>query len=213
MALGTSAAITAGTGAAMGLGQTISGLFGKKKYQDALDNLEVPELTNAFEGIQISTEGSDLMREENQRNSAMLIDAARSGGVRSVMGSLPALSASNNNANREARAYLDNQVQKKNYSIAQDNIRIQNANENRYLGDVQGLNNMIQANRQDIWSGVRGIGASVMYAGRNLESNGLGEMGNIDGANQNMFYNPFMYPFPTRMVDNNYSTSMDGYNV
>lgn len=170
MALGTAAAITTGIGGAMGIGQTISGILGKNKAQKALDNLEVPELNNAFEGISISTEGSDLMREENQRNSAMLIDSAKSGGVRSVMGSLPMLAAQNNNANREARVYLDDQIQRKDYAIAQDDTRIRQMNESRYMGDVQGLNNAIQTNRQDIWSGVRGIGAAAMYAGRNMES-------------------------------------------
>ena len=100
----------------------------------------------------------------------MLIDSARSGGVRSVMGSLPMLSAQNNNNNRQARAYLDDQVQKRDYAIAQDDTRIRQMEESRYMGDVQGLNNAIQTNRQDIWSGVRGIGAAAMYAGMNMES-------------------------------------------
>lgn len=170
MALGTTAAITAGVGGAMGIGQTISGIIGKNKAQKALDNLEVPELTNVFEEISISTEGSDLMKEESQRTSAMLIDAARSGGTRSVMSSVPMIAAQNNNDNREARVYLDDQINKKQYAVAQDEKRIQSIEESRYMGDVTGLNNMIQTNRQDIWSGIRGIGSSMMYAGRNIES-------------------------------------------
>ncbi len=185
MAIGTTAAITAGVGGAMGIGQTIGGIIGKNKAQKALDNLEVPELTNAFEEISISTEGSDLMREENQRTSAMLIDAARAGGTRSVMSSLPMIAAQNNNANREARVYLDDQINKKQYAIAQDEKRIQGMDEARYMGDVQGLNNMIQTNRQDIWSGIRGIGASMMYAGRNMEST---------PSSESSFFDNFQWP-------------------
>lgn len=170
MALGTAAAITAGVSGAMGIGQTISGIIGKNKAQKALDNLEVPELTNAFEGIEISTEGSDLMREENQRTSAMLIDNARAGGVQSVMGSLPKLAAQNNISNSEARAYLDDQVLQKEYAIAEDNAHIRGMNEQRYLGEVSGYGQAMQANRQDIWSGARGIGNSIMYAGRNFNN-------------------------------------------
>ena len=191
MALGTTAAITAGIGGAMGIGQTISGIIGKNKAQKALDNLEVPELTNAFEKISISTEGSDLIKEENQRTSAMLIDAARSGGTRSVMSSLPMIAAQNNNANREARVYLDDQINKKQYAIASDERRIQGVNEARYMGDVQGLNNMIQSNRQDIWSGIRGIGNSVMYAGRNMEASPGSESSYFDNYSWPNFMNSF----------------------
>lgn len=188
MAIGTTAAITAGVGGAMGLGQTISGIIGKNKAQKALDNLEVPELTNAFEEISISTEGSDLIKEENQRTSAMLIDNARAGGVRSVMGSLPMIAAQNNNANREAQVYLDDQINRKQYAVANDERRIQGMNEQRYMGDVMGLNNMIQSNRQDIFSGIRGIGNSMMYAGRNMESS--------PGVDTSYFDN---YPWPNFM--------------
>lgn len=180
---GATTIIAAGS-LALAAGQTAASVFAKKKQQKALENLEVPELDRAFENIQISTEGSDLLKEENQRQSAMLIDAAKDGGVRSVMGSLPVLAAQNNIANREARAYLDDQIIRRDYAQAGDDTRIRQMNENRYMGDVQGLNNAIQASNQDIWSGVRGIGNSIMYAGRNGMFNSTPQVNTVNAGMQ-----------------------------
>lgn len=188
MAMGTAAAITAGVSGAMGIGQTISGIIGKNKAKKALDNLDVPELNNAFEGVSISTEGSDIMREEAQRTSAMLIDNAKAGGVRSAMGNAGRISAINNATNREARAYIDDQIIQKEYAVAEDNARIRGVLENRYQGEVAGLGQAMQANRQDIFSGIRGIGSSIMYAGRNFESNQDG-----GGVNPNSYDPSYMF--------------------
>lgn len=150
----------------LALGQAASGIIGKNKAKKDLRNLEVPELENAFEDIPISTLGSDLIREEAANTTANLIDASRSGGVRSVASSLPKIQAVNNEINQGAMKYLDDQVTERNYNIAQDDMRIRNMVENRYLGDVQGLNNEIQAQNQNIWSGLRGLGNTVAYSQR-----------------------------------------------
>lgn len=150
----------------LALGQAASGIIGKNKAKNDLRNLEVPELENAFEDIPISTLGSDLIREEAANTTANLIDASRSGGVRSVASNLPKIQAVNNEINQGAMKYLDDQVTERNYNIAQDDMRIRNMVENRYLGDVQGLNNEIQAQNQNIWSGLRGLGNTVAYSQR-----------------------------------------------
>lgn len=149
------------------VGQAASGIIGKKKAKNELRDLEVPELTNAFEDIPISRVGSDLIREESARTNASLVDAAQAGGVRSVMSSIPRLVALNNETNQSAMKYLDDQVIDRNYNYARDEQRIRSMTENRYLGDVQGLNNEIQTQNQNIWSGVRGLVNTVGYADRN----------------------------------------------
>ncbi|WNH10024.1 hypothetical protein [Thalassobellus suaedae] len=171
MVVGTTALITGGIMGAASLGQTVSGIIGKNKYQKQLDNLEVPELENAFEDISISTVGSDLMREESARTNASLVDAVRSGGSRSVYSAIPKIASLNTAANQEARKYLDDQVVNRDYAIAQDDVRIRGMEENRYQQELQGLGQAIQSNRQDIWSGVRGIASTGAYMGRNLENN------------------------------------------
>lgn len=180
MAIATTAAITGGVMAAASIGQTISGISGKKKAQRELDNLEVPELENAFKDIEISTMGSDLMREESSRTNASLVDAARYGGTRGLLGAMPKIAGLNNKSNAEARKYLDDQVIDREYAMANDETRIRRLEENRYLGEVQGLGQAIQSNKQDIWSGVRGIASSGAYLGRNMESSPNTQPGESD---------------------------------
>ena len=159
--------IIAGTAMAGGLAQTISGLSDKAKAKKALDSLEAPELDNAFKDIQISTVGSDIMREENARTTSNLIDSAQSGGVRSVMGAVPKIQAFNNNANQETRKYIDDQVINRDYSIANQEGNIQRIEENRYQGELQGLGQMYNVANQQMWSGIQGMSSSMMYGARN----------------------------------------------
>ncbi|MFH4968581.1 hypothetical protein V8G61_10300 [Gaetbulibacter sp. M240] len=147
-------------------GQAVSGMIDKKKAKDELANLETPELDNVFEDIRISTIGSDLIKEEASRTSANTIDAIRSGGARSIIGALPGVVAQNNRINQDSQLYLDDQVNKRQYAVAQDDARIRSMEENRYLGDVQGLNNRIQEGRQNVWSGLRGFLGAAAYAER-----------------------------------------------
>lgn len=160
MAAATSLAIA---GLGMSAIQIGKGISDTNKAKNALDNLEVPDLDNAFEDIQISTIGSDLMREENARTSASAIDSVKSGGVRSVMGSIPQLAAFNNDANKEARAYLDKQVQDRSYAIAQDDTRIRQMEEQRYQGEVQGLGQAMNVGKQNAWNGMRGAFQTIGY--------------------------------------------------
>lgn len=159
------AATTALTAAGLGMSafQTIKGMSDANKAKRDLANLETPDLNNAFENIQISTVGSDLMKEQNAMTSANMIDSARSGGVRSVMGSIPRIMGINNDQNKEARAYLDNQVQQRDYAIAEDDMRLRQMNEQRYMGDVAGLGNAMGVGQQNAFSGLRGGFASIGY--------------------------------------------------
>ncbi len=160
-------AILSGAGMGLSAFQTVKGFIDKGKAQKELDNLEVPELKNAFKDIQISTIGSDLMREENARTSANMVDSVQSGGVRSVMGALPRLVGMNNDMNKEGRAYLDGQVQQRDYAIAQDETRLRQMEEQRYQGEIAGLGNAMGVANQDSWSGMRGIMSSLSYGADN----------------------------------------------
>lgn len=162
MAVATTSIVGFGLSAALATSAHVK----EKKRQKELDNLEIPELDNAFEDIQISTLGSDLIKEENQIATSSAIDAYRSGGTRSVMAGVPQIVAFNNQANQEAGKYLDDQIINRDYNIAQDNQRTRGMVENRYLGEVQGLNNAIQGENQNVWSGLRGVGNSIAFAQR-----------------------------------------------
>ena len=167
------AAVTSAVVGAAGLGmsayQSIDGANRQKKAQRELNNYERQELNNAFENVQISTMGSDLLREENARTSANLVDATQMGGARSIIGGIPRIVGATNDINREAAKMLDDQVQKREYSIAQDNARIEGITENRDISNIAGLSSQVDAGRQDMWSGFGSALSSAAYFGRGLK--------------------------------------------
>lgn len=167
MAAATASAIIGGGMAAY---QTYQGISDSKDAKSALNNYDRQDLegSNAYKGVQINTVGSDIMREENQRTSANTVNALRNMGSRgSAMAS--GVVAENNNAGKESRAYIDGQIQNRDYAIAGDEVNIRNMTEQRENADLAGIGNAIHVGDQNAWSGFRGIGNSAMYAANNVD--------------------------------------------
>lgn len=152
---------------------------GNKQQQQAkrdIANYQRQDLdaSNPYKNLQISTIGSDVMNEQNQINSANSIDAMRNAGSRGIA-MLPSVTAQNNAANQNTRAYLDDQFNKRAYAIAGDQTEIRGMKENRENADLAGLGQQLQTGQQNMWSGIRGVGSSMMYAANNIDWNGDGE--------------------------------------
>lgn len=169
-----SSAIIGGAGLAMSAYQAIDGASRQKKAQRELNNYERQELNNAFEDVQISTMGSDLLREENARTTANLVDATQQGGARTIIGAVPRIVGASNEINREAAKMLDDQVQRKEYAIAGDNARIEGITENRDIANINALSSQVDAGRQDMWSGFGSALSSAAYMGRGMGTNANG---------------------------------------
>src|SRR4051812_36276776 len=107
--MGAASAIGAGLGIAGGLYNTIAGAKEKRAAQNALNNYDRQELTNSFEGAQVSQLGSDNQREDLARNVATSVDALRSGGARTLVGGIGRLNAGANAVNAKIAADLDQQ--------------------------------------------------------------------------------------------------------
>lgn len=148
--------------------QAYQGMKDKQKAEDALANFDRQDLTNAYENVPISTVGSDLIREEAGRTSANIVDAVRNSDSRTVLGGIPKIQSGNNAMNKDAQAYLDDQVIKRNYAIAGDKANMRNIQEGRDNADLAGIGQQLEVGRQDMWSGLRGIGASAMFAANNI---------------------------------------------
>jgi len=125
---------------------------------------ERQDLTNPYADMPISTIGSDLVREETGRATASMVDASRNAGIRGIYGNIPKIVANTNAVNAETRAYLDDQVQKRNYAIAGDETAIRDINESRDTANLAGIGQRMEVGRQDMWSGLRGLGATAMMA-------------------------------------------------
>lgn len=161
------------TTAALSLGmagyQAIEGDKQRKAARRALNDYERQELDNAFKDISISTYGSDLLREENARTSAGLVDAAQQGGSRSIIGAIPKIVAATNEINQEAAKNLDGQVINRDYAIAGDNARIEGITENRDNANIAALSSQEQAGKQDFWNGLMGAGSAISYGAKNID--------------------------------------------
>jgi hypothetical protein len=166
MAAITSAAVAVAGGAF----QAISSAKQAKKAEDALLNLKTPELENIAEGLQVSTMGADLQKEELGRQYATGVDALRSGGIRGVVGGLGSLNAQQNVANRQIGADLDMQQRQIDQIGAQDKARIQGVLENRYQNDVAALSSQYSAGQQGMMQGISGMAQGVASGAQMVQS-------------------------------------------
>lgn len=160
--MGATTAVALG-GMAMSGYQLYQGAQDKKRAERAFNNYNRQDLVNPYENMPVSTFGTDYMREETSRNVASMVDASRNAGARGIYSNIPKLVAYNNDANRETQIMLDDQVQKRNYAIAGDEVAIRGINESRDEANLAGIGNLMEVGRQDMWSGLRGMGASAMY--------------------------------------------------
>jgi hypothetical protein len=166
MAAITSAAVAVAGGAY----QAISSAKQAREAKDALNNLKTPELKNVAEGLQVSTLGSDLQREELGRQYSSGVDALRSGGIRGVIGGLGTLSTQQNLANRQIGADLDAQQKQIDQIRAQDEQRIQGVKEQRYQGDIAALSSQYNAGQQGVMQGISGIAQGVASGAQMIQS-------------------------------------------
>jgi hypothetical protein len=167
MAVATSMAIIGGLGLAKGAYDAYQGNKDQKKHQAELDAYQRQTLENTYKNMQISTIGSDMMREESSRNMATAMNTIGNAGSRAVIGATPKLVAEQNNVNRTIQKDLDDQTQRRNYAIAQDDAQIRGMQEQREYQDLAGIGNAIDTARQDKNMGMNTMlnGAMSMGAG------------------------------------------------
>ena len=164
------AAIT-GTVLAAGMAayQIGSGIKAKNDARRELNKYERQDLKNAFEDVQLSTLGADLLREQTGAQAAQLVDAAQAAGSRGVASSIPKIQTGLNQANQIAAQNLDSQNQRREYAIAGDETRIRGMKENRDIQNINALSSQIQAADQNIQNGILGGMSALMYGARNID--------------------------------------------
>lgn len=160
--------IMAGIGLGTSLFQTLSGGKQYKDAKSAYNSFERQDLNNVNKNIAIPTTGTEIMREEAQRSMAMGVNMLQGAGARGL-GMLPALIGQNNQANRQTQAYADKMILDRDYAIADDEARIRQIQENRDNQELAGIGQQMQTGQQNMWSGIRGIGSSLMYGLSNTD--------------------------------------------
>lgn len=153
-------------GTGLGVYQAIDGAKRKREAMNELDAYKRQELDNAYEDMSLSLEGNDLLRDENARASAGIIDAASNAGSRAIIGAAPRVSAAVNNLNTAAARNLDDQNNRIEFAIAGDNARIEGLTEARDNANIAALSSEANAGRQDTWNGMLGAASGLGYLAR-----------------------------------------------
>jgi hypothetical protein len=175
--MGAMTAIAATRALASGI-QAISGAKQRRDAKNALENYERQNLENIAEGLQVSTLGSDLQREEQARLAASQVGALQGAGVRGLVGGLGRVEAGNQMTNREIGANLDAQQKQIDQMYAQDQANIRGMQEQREVGDISALSSQYNAGNAMMWQGIGGIAQSGMSA----LSGGLGGGAGTEGG-------------------------------
>jgi hypothetical protein len=154
----------AGVGALASGIQAISGAKQKRDAQQELENYQRQELTNVAEGLQVSTLGADLQREEQARLASTQVGALQGAGARGLIGGLGRVEAGNQMVNRQIGADLDAQQKQIDQMRAQDEANIRGMQEQRETSDIAGLSSQYNAGNAMLWQGVGGIAQSGISA-------------------------------------------------
>lgn len=119
-----------------------------KRAAAAIANHKRPELTNVADGLQVSTRGADLEREEVARNSATSLDALSDAGTRALGVGVGRVAAVNADSNARIGANLDEQQKSIDMIRAQDNATIRGIKEDRSTADLAALSSQYNAANQ-----------------------------------------------------------------
>jgi len=184
-------------GAGVGIYQTIQGAKQARDAKNALENYQRQELSNVAEGMQVSTLGSDIQKEEQARLASAQIDALQGAGARGIIGGLGRVEAGNQAVNRQIGADLDMQQKQIDQVRAQDEARIRDMQENREQADISALSSQYNTGQQNMMSG---LGNAIAGTGQAITGfSGAGKTTTPTSGNSNTFqankieYNPNLF--------------------
>jgi hypothetical protein len=175
-------AVAGGLALAGGVTSTVAGIQKTKegknlmqKGQNAIDSFQWQDIDGA---IPIATEGTELMMEENARTAATTIDALEASGSRGVLGGAGKVQAATNDQNRQARAYLDDQIIKKAYTKL-------GMTEQRQAAELDGYGQMMNVGMGMKYQGRADVYNGLMSAGENIMAMGYTNANLLGGQNPN----------------------------
>jgi hypothetical protein len=175
---GTSQMISGGLGAGMGIYRMISAAKEQRDARRAMEDYERQKLTNVADGMQVSTLGSDLQREEQARLASSQNQMLADSGTRGIVGGLGKVTANNQKVMQQTGADLDQQQKQIEMMQAEDNARIRTMQEARENADLSALSSQYQSGKMDM-----NLGAGNLIQGLGQASQGYGLMNRAPGAN------------------------------
>ena len=143
--------ISVGVGAA-GLGLSAYRMIKEdkkaKEAARAISDYQRQKLVNTGEGLQVSTAGADLRKEQQARLNESYIQALREGGTRALMGGIGRVQTGTQDLNKEIGANLDEQTKQIDMYKMQEEQNIRNLKEGREQQDIAGLQSQYNASKE-----------------------------------------------------------------
>lgn len=178
--MGAATAMQAGSlalGAGQGIYSMIKANKQKKAAQAAIDNFKAQELTNAYKDLQVSTLGSDLLKEQAEQASASTIDALQKGGSRTLAAGAGGVVSTQTQIAKQAAADLDRQQKEINLQAAAEDQNIQRMKEDRERAELAGLGAQLNNANQLQATGMSNVMDAAMtgaelYKGLELQQEG-----------------------------------------
>ncbi len=176
------AAITTASIGILGAGyQAYKGSQDARDAKRDINKYKRQELTNAAEGMQVSTLGADRQREDQSRLASSQISALQGGGTRLVIGGLGRVEAGGQAVSQSIAAGLDEKQENIDQLYYQDKQNIRTMQETREQQDLAALSSQYNAGKQQMWDGIGGMAQAGM-SGAGALSGGVGTPGNTQGA-------------------------------
>ncbi len=161
-------AVTAGAGA---LGAVTGGIqyfsekANKKKIAREIANMKEVPLTNVADGMQVSTLGSDLQKEQQAQLATTQTAALQDGGTRALLGGLGRVTANSQDVNANIAANLDQQKNQIEQIKAEDEANIRATKENRKNAKLAALSSQYNAASQNAAQGISNAVQGLGMAG------------------------------------------------
>ncbi|MFK5981448.1 MAG: hypothetical protein QM499_00925 [Flavobacteriaceae bacterium] len=151
----------------------------KGEAKDAINAFNRQDLVNPFESIKIDTTAEDLALDKSLSSQATSVEALQRGGTRTVLGGVPKLQESSVLLNNQILASINQKAAKRDYAIANAELRNTALQERREEQALQGLGQAYQTARQDTVTGVTNAlsGGLAIASAINPETGGV----NFDG--------------------------------
>lgn len=169
--MGAATAVSAGAGALGAVTGAVS-MFteakNKKKIAKEIANQKEVPLTNIADGMQVSTAGSNLQKQQQAQLAATQTSALQEGGTRALISGMGSVTAGSQDLNARVAAGLDEQVTNISNVKAQDEQRIQSAKEQRANAKLAALSSQYNAASQN-----QAQGMATMVQGAGMAGNSL----------------------------------------
>lgn len=161
-----------GASAIMGGIQSLGASKQKKKIAKEIANQKEAPLTNIADGLQVSTLGSDLQKQQQAQLAATQTSTLADAGSRSLIGGIGRVAAQSQDVTANIAADLDAQQKNIDMMKAQDEGRIQQTKEQRQQAKLAALSSQYNASADAQAQGMGNIMQGVGMAGGALAGSG-----------------------------------------